>query len=473
MMKKIFAFLHLSSTQYSYTILVLVVAIFFSSCFPASNQENKDLRQNEIVFLSVNVIPMDSERILENQAVVVKEGKITAVGDLQVVKYSRNALVIDAKGKYLIPGLAEMHAHVPPVDDLEPMKEALMLFVLNGVTTIRGMLGHPRHLELRAKINSGEIIGPRFYTSGPSFSGNSVKTPEAAVAMVKQQKQDGYDFLKLHPGITLENFNALVATAKQENIFFAGHVPFQVGVWRAINAGYATIDHLDGFVESLVPGIDTMQEQQTGLFGMFVADKADETLIPKLMAALRDAKIAQVPTQALAERWFTPEKTAQELRQEPEMIYMAANTLKSWTDAKMALLKNPKYNAASMKRFIVLRRKLINECNKNGVLLLLGSDAPQVFNVPGFAVHHELKYMVDAGLTPYEALRTGTANVGKFYKREDLGIIKSGAVADLVLLNGNPLKDISQTKNIEGVMLGSRWLSKEDIEKELKKLEKK
>jgi hypothetical protein len=289
MMKKKISFFHLLPAQYNYAQPLLVLAILFTSCFPASKQENGDARQDEIVFLSVNVIPMDSERILENQAVVVKDGKITAVGDLQEVKYSRNAFVINAKGKYLIPGLAEMHAHVPPVDDLEPMKEALLLFALNGVTSIRGMLGHPRHLELRAKINSGEIISPRFYTSGPSFNGNSVKTPEAAAALVKQQKQDGYDFLKLHPGITLENFNALVATAKQENIPFAGHVPFQVGVWRAIDAGYATIDHLDGFIESLVPGIDTIQEQQTGLFGMFIADKAEESGVPKLMVALRDA----------------------------------------------------------------------------------------------------------------------------------------------------------------------------------------
>jgi len=473
MMKKIFCFPNLWAQQYKYTKPFLLLTILFNGCFTAPKQQSNVPRQDEIVFRSVHVIPMDSERILENQAVVVKDGKITAVGDVQKVKYSSTALVIDAKGKYLIPGLAEMHAHVPPVDDLEPMKEVMMLLALNGVTTIRGMLGHPRHIELRAKINSGEILGPRFYTSGPSFSGNSVKTPEAAVVMVKKQKQDGYDFLKLHPGITLENFNALVATAKQVNIPFAGHVPFRVGVWRAIDAGYATIDHLDGFVESLVPGIENIPEQETGLFGMFIADKADESRIPKLMAALHNGNIAQVPTQALAERWFTPEKTADELRQEPEMIYMAANTLKNWTDAKTALMKNPKYNAASLNRFIALRRKFINECQKNGVLLLLGSDAPQVFNVPGFAVHHELKYMVDAGLTPYEALRTGTVNVAKFYNRQDMGVIKPGAVSDLVLLNGNPLNDISQTKNIEGVMLGNRWLSKDYIQKELKKLEKK
>jgi len=119
-----------------------------------------------------------------------------------------------------------------------------------------------------------------------------------------------------------------------------------------------------------------------------------------------------------------------------------------------------------------LRKKLILECNLNGVGLLLGSDAPQVFDVPGYSVHHELKFLVDAGLTPYQALKTGTANVGKFLRREDLGIIKTGAVSDLILLNGNPLKDINQTKNIEGVMLGNMWLPKNYISAELKKLEK-
>ena len=121
---------------------------------------------------------MDEERVLQNQVVVVKNGKIIAMGDAQKVKFSKSALVIDGKGKYLMPGLAEMHAHVPPVDDIEPMKEVLMLFAVNGVTTIRGMLGHPRHLELRSKIQSGEILGPRFITSGPSFNGNSVPTEE-------------------------------------------------------------------------------------------------------------------------------------------------------------------------------------------------------------------------------------------------------------------------------------------------------
>ncbi len=135
-------------------------------------------------------------------------------------------------------------------------------------------------------------------------------------------------------------------------------------------------------------------------------------------------------------------------------------------------MNNPQYNAESINRFIALRRKLIYECNRNGVGLLLGSDAPQVFDVPGFSLHHELKYMVDAGLTPYEALRTGTVNVATFLNRNEMGVIKKGAVADLVLLNGYPLTNIEHVKNIEGVMLGTHWLSKDRIRKELIRLEK-
>ena len=151
---------------------LLLGIISFSFC-DSPAQEIVDSDKREIVFQSVNVIAMDGEKVLPNQQVVIKKGRIVSVGRAGQVRLSKDALIIDGKGKYLIPGLAEMHAHVPPVDDLEPMKEVLTLFACNGITTIRGMLGHPRHLELRSKIENGEILGPRFYTSGPSFSGGS------------------------------------------------------------------------------------------------------------------------------------------------------------------------------------------------------------------------------------------------------------------------------------------------------------
>jgi imidazolonepropionase-like amidohydrolase len=449
----------------------LLSAFVLLKAFSCTVQKPSTTEAQEFVIQSVNVIPMDAERILHNQVVVVRDGKITAIGDAGKVNFNRNALVIDGRGKYLIPGLAEMHAHVPPVDDLDPMKEVLLLFAANGITTIRGMLGHPKHLELRSKINSGEILGPRFITSGPSFNGNSVKTPEQGSEMVRQQKQAGYDFLKLHPGLTKENFAAIASTAKELNIPFAGHVSFDVGVWRAIDAGYATIDHMDGFVEGLVPDINNFTEQQVGFFGMNVTDKADTTRIPALMRALKEKNIWVVPTQALAERWMSP-VAVEVFSNAPEMIYMSANTRNNWSNSKKNLMNNPAYNVEVMNRYLNLRRKLIYESNKNGVGLLLGADAPQVFNVPGFSAHHELRYMVDAGLTPYEALKTATVNVGRFLNRNDLGVIKTGAVADLVLLNGNPLSDINETKNIEGVMLNGKWLSKSWINDTLKSLEK-
>lgn len=436
----------------------------------ACAQELPDTKNREVVFLSVNVVPMNEEKVLPNQVVVVRDGKITAIGPN--ARYGRNALVINARGKYLMPGLAEMHAHVPPIDDIEPMKEVLLLFAARGVTTIRGMLGHPRHLELRSKVQRGELLGPRFITSGPSFSGQSVKTEAAAADMVRQQKTAGYDFLKLHPGLTRQTFAAMASTAREVNIPFAGHVSFDVGVWRAIEAGYATIDHLDGFVESLVPGIENTTEQQNGLFGMFLADRADTTRIPRLMTALREKNVWVVPTQALAERWFAPDSDPDALAREPEMIYMQPGTVAGWVNTKKNLLRNPQYNADALHRFIALRRKLIYECNRAGVGLLLGSDAPQVFDVPGFSVHHELRYLVASGLSPYEALRTGTANVGRFLNIPGLGTVTTGAPSDLVLLSGNPLTDINATTRIEGVMLGARWLPADWIASTLKKLEK-
>jgi hypothetical protein len=445
--------------------LPILFVLLFSSGFA---QELVDSKQREIVIRSVNVIPMEKEEVVPNQTVVIKDGKITAIGNN--VKHGNNALIIDGRGKYLIPGLAEMHAHVPPIDDLTPMKEVLLLFAANGITTIRGMLGHPKHLQLRSMINNGEVLGPRLYTTGPSFNGFAVKTPETGASMVRSQKQAGYDFLKLHPGLTKENFASIASTAKEVGIPFVGHVSFGVGVWRAIDAGYSSIDHLDGFIEGMVPGIENMVEQQAGLFGMFVADRADTTMIPKLMNGLKSKNIWVVPTQSLAERWFSPDFTAEDFTSDPESKYIKQETLNNWIEAKKNLLANPEYNASKIKDYIALRRRLIKACQQYGVGLLLGCDAPQVFNVPGSSTHYELEYLVRSGLTPYEALRTGTVNVAAYLKLPDTGMIKRGYTADLVLIDGNPLQDITQTRKVRGVMLNGKWLSREYIDAGLKPL---
>lgn len=440
-------------------ILLLACILFF---YVAEGQQ-----PTEVVFQSVNVIPMNLEKVIANQDVIVRNGVIASMGPAGSYKPQKGAQIVDGAGKYLMPGLAEMHAHVPPVDDLEPMKEVLLLFLANGVTHIRGMLGHPRHLELRTKISSGEILGPSFYTSGPSANGTSVPDAAAAIKLVTDQKTAGYDFIKIHPGIRLDAFRAISEKARAVQLPFAGHVPSDVGIWNAVDLGLLTIDHLDGMVEALIPGKERFAEGDHGLFATQVFMDADTRHMNKLMETLRRNKVWVVPTQALAVRWIAPIPDAAARSTEAEMKYMDQKTIQNWKQTKNNTESNPAYKRSDMPRYIALRNQLIKACQQNGVPLLLGSDAPQVFNVPGFSIHHELQYMVDAGLTPYQALYSGTVNVGRFYGKEKMGTIQDGAPADLLLLHGNPLINIGETKKIEGVMIAGRWLDKNWIEQTL------
>jgi imidazolonepropionase-like amidohydrolase len=290
--------------------------------------------------------------------------------------------------------------------------------------------------------------------------------------MVKEQKLAGYDFLKIHPGIKNESFASLAKTADEVGIPFAGHVPFDVGVWNAIDAKFASIDHLDGFIEAITPAASEMTEGEIGLFAAWIATKADTSLIPKLMKALQTNSIYVVPTEALAQRWLSP-YPASHFEGDLEFKYMSKEVINAWVGSKNNHNKNPRFNKEEAEEFIKLRMKLINDCQKYGVKLLLGSDAPQVFNVPGFSIHREMEYMVNSGLTPYETLISGTVNVASYLNKEDAGMIKPGNVSDFVLLNSNPLVDISNTKDIEGVMIGTQWLSKDFIDKKLQEIEAK
>lgn len=450
---------------------ILTIVLLSSACICQAQQPVSSANR-QIVFQDVGVVMLNTGKVQQHQTVVTRNGRIISKGPSKGIKYEKNALVVSASGKFLIPGLAEMHAHVPPVDDLEPMKDVLMLFMLNGITTIRGMLGHPKHLELRTKVRNGEIPGPHFYTTGPSFNGTSVTSPEVGSTMVRQQKAAGYDYLKLHPGLTRENFDAIAATAREVGIPFVGHVSYDVGIWHAMESGYSTIDHLDGFIEGLVPGIEKIPEQRAGLFGMYLADQVNASEIPRLLNGLKANNVWVVPTQSLAERWFHPNYSAEDFKKDPHRIYMNPNTVDQWITSKNNLKSSPEYTDAEMKKFVEFRRDLILKCQKNGVGLLLGCDAPQIFNVPGFSTHNELEYLVLAGLTPLEALRTGTVNVAKYLKQNDAGLVEAGAVSDLILLDANPLVDIKNTRQIAGVMIGNKWMDKKYIDAQLKKLVK-
>ncbi len=218
-------------------------------------------------------------------------------------------------------------------------------------------------------------------------------------------------------------------------------------------------------MESLLRPHDDPSGGLSGLFGVFIADQADATKIPGIVAATVEAGTWNVPTDALFRHWASSEAAPDDMVDWPEMKYMPGDTVERWRLSKRELLDDANYDPGTAARAVALRQQLILELHRNGAGLLLGSDSPQIFNVPGFAIHRELQYIVDAGLTPFAALQTGTANPARFFGRPDeFGVIKTGAGADLILLDANPLDDIANTRRIHGVMVRGRWLSRSELD---------
>jgi len=415
-------------------------------------------------FVNVNVVPMTSETVIEQQTVVVGMGRIKAIGPVDEVPIPEDARVIDGTDRYLMPGLAEMHAHVPDSNSPD-LDRNFSLYVANGVTTIRGMLGRPSHLALRQDLLDGTVFGPRLYTSGPSLNGRSVSGPGHARQLVEEQQAAGYDFIKVHPGLSSDEFEALAQTANALGMPYAGHVPVAAGVLRALKLNMASIDHLDGYFAALLPANSHGSGGYGGFFDVMLADELDADGIAEIARATAEAGTWNVATEVLIEV-RVDEIPVSELRNRPEMRYMPAATVQRWADAKTSVITESDFNPEVAALAIETRRRLILELQRAGAGLLLGSDSPQVFNVPGFAIHRELDALVSAGLSPFEALRTGTAAVDEFL-HSNTGIVAVGREADLVLLDANPLIDIHNSRRIHGVMVRGQWYNSAALDERL------
>jgi imidazolonepropionase-like amidohydrolase len=415
-------------------------------------------------FINVNVVPMTTETVSSAQTVLVEDGMVTAIGSVDDVPIPRHALVIDGTDRYLMPGLAEMHAHVPAADSSE-LDRYFTLFVANGITTIRGMLGHSSHLVLRQQILDGEIFGPRLKTSGPSLNGRTVNGPGDARRQVREQAAAGYDFIKVHPGLSAEEFSAVAVTANEIGMPYSGHVPVAAGLDLALQLGMAAIDHLDGYFVALLPANSTGAGGYGSFFDVMLAGELDTDGIEALAAATAAAGTWNVPTQTLIEHRLSS-LSVDELRDRPEMEYMPEKTLLQWMAKKDQLWSETGFDPDVARLAVAIRRSLILALHRAGARLLLGSDAPQVFNVPGFSAHRELDLLVASGLSPFEALQIGTTAPAEFLGT-NTGSVATGKVADLLLLDANPLVDIANSRRIHGVMLRGQWLPAREIEARL------
>lgn len=399
--------------------------------------------------VGVNVAPMDGERILSNHTVVIEGDRITAMGPRDETPAPDGADIIEGEGRYLIPGLAEMHGHLPSGG--ADAEDTLFLYVAGGVTLVRGMQGNEAQFALRARVMSHEITGPTLYLAAPSINGNNTKSPSEAREKVRGYKQAGWDLLKTHEGLSRETYDAMADEANTVGIEFAGHVADDVGLARALEAGQRTIEHLDNY-----------------LVFMGAEDQpVTDDMLARAVEATREAGAGVVATLALWETFLgEPESPASML----ELRYMAPETRANWA-SRLASMRANVAEQGGGALVIENRRKTMKALSDGGAEILLGSDAPQLYSVPGFSIHREMDAMAKAGMRPYEVLRSGTAAVGAYYADKDIaGVIAPGARADLLLLSANPLEDIANAARIEGVMLRGTWLPKAEIDKRLEEI---
>ncbi len=412
------------------------------------------------VFDNVRLVDPASGTVSEAVSLGVQHGVIIDLSEADSIDRR-----IDTGG-FLMPGLAEMHAHVPPLRNPQQLHDVLQLFLAHGITTIRGMLGEAGHLTLRQQLANGEVIGPRLLTAGPSFNGNSVSSVEQAAGMVRAQAEAGYDLLKLHPGLWPEVYDQIVATAGAVGIDYSGHISVAVGLERVLASRQGTIDHLDAYAQALVPESHDLYGTDPGFFGINLVDGMDASRIEELARRTAAAGIANVPTQTLMENIFIGDIDA--LMARPAMRYIDASTRARWQETVERL--RPSHSPAQRERFIELRRQLIRALNQAGARILLGADAPQILNIPGDSTHHEMALYVAAGLSPAEALASGTVNVAEYLHQTGYGCLRPGCVADLVLLEANPLDNIHHTRRILGVMRAGQWFNRASLDSMLNEI---
>lgn len=399
-----------------------------------------------VIIKNVNVIPMTSPRVLEKQTVVVRDGRIQSVSKLPVAA-DKEAQVIDGTGKFLMPGLADMHAHVPAVNAKGGlMEDNLLMFLANGVTTLRSMFGQPGHTDVRNKSRFGQIVSPTLYVAGPVFSNQTIASTQEVIDRVRRQKKEGWDLLKVHSGLTIEQYDALAKTAKEEKIRFGGHIPAAVGLIHALDMGHETIEHMEGYIEFL-----------DGTKG-----PVDEKHLAAVVKKTKDAGAWVVPTSALTEIVYgaTP---IEKLTAYPELKYSPQRAVEIWTQQyNERVAKIPRAAAANV---VANRRRILRALHEGGVKILLGTDALQQFIEPGFSVAREMESMREAGLSNYDILRTATVNAAEYLGQQaSIGTVEAGKRADLVLLDANPLENVANVAKVRGVMIGGRWFGRDQLD---------
>lgn len=426
-----------------------------------------------LAFTHVKLIDGTGSPVQEGMTVVVRDSRIAEISEDG--KPPEDAKVIDASGKYLIPGLWDMHVHeifgdwIPEDEKITPL-----LFVTNGITGVRDMGGDLEPLKRwRSRIASGEMIGPRMIIAGPMLDGPISQFPSSAPVKdaadgrnwVDKLKDDGADFIKIQSLIPRDGYFAAAAEAKKRGIVFCGHIPDKIRAMEAANAGQKSVEHLTGVFEGCSSVEDELMAKPRGPGRGRFLSTYDPEKARALLALFVKNHTWQCPTLVWEKGEWLIEQTNSGT--DPLAKYApAAWRERTWPMFTNAITKGWSSDPLpDREAFVRAEFKMVNDMKKAGIGILAGTDTAAGVRVyPGFSLHTELELLVEAGLTPMEALQSATKNAAEYSELPDSGTVEKGKRADLLLLDANPLESISNTRRIRSVVLNGRYFSREDLD---------
>jgi Amidohydrolase family len=442
-----------------------------------------------LIFANVNVVDVRDGTIARGMTVVIKKGRISGVAKVGFVDQGRDIQMVNANGKYMIPGLWDMHVHSAFVSPAWDEKVIYPLYIANGITGVRDMGGDPEVLKNRRdRIEMGELLGPHLVVGGPFLAAGksdrqtvAVDTPEEARQAVDAVKKQGLDFVKILSNVPRDSYFAIADESDKQKIFFVGHVPYSVSVREAATAGQRSIEHLTGVLLACSSREDDIRSQElTALvkhdyaayekFGPQIISTYDRARAGALFQLLAQRNTWQVPTLVWTEansRFDDPD-----LASDSRLKYVPASVRTQWDPAKLREQTSPD-ELAGLKAEAARDLQLVNAMQTAGVLFMAGSDGPDPYVFPGFSLHDELEWLVKSGFTPMQALQSATFNPALFLgKMDKYGVVEPGRAADLVLLDANPLDDIRNTNKIFGVVARGRYYSRKDLDTMMQQVEK-
>jgi imidazolonepropionase-like amidohydrolase len=470
-----------------------------AACFTLISCSHKQATSGGLAITHATVIDATGAAPHPDTTVLISGRQIIAVGPAKSLQAPPDSSILDATGKFLIPGLVDAHVHLTGADEPTGSREFIIpLLVANGITTVRDMGGRVDLLkQLRSEIAVGKLLGPQIFFTGPYLDGDPpgyqpsivVKNASDARNAVDQLAGEGVDFIKTQSRLDRDAYFAIAEESKRKGIRFVGHVPDRVSALEASNAGQASIEHLTGVLlscsskedelrrEQFLPGpphetaaqaLERLRAWQRKLLDTYSPQKADALI----RAFIRNGTW-QVPTFPVLvyNAFMTPQTN---LVADPRMKYIPQNERKIWQQAVQAQLQSSSGADFVLRREIVQRSfEVVRNMQAAGVRIMAGTDTPAPNVFPGSSLHEDLAFLVrDGGLTPMQALQTATKNPAEFLgKLATQGTIEPGKTADLLLLDANPLDDIHNTQKIRAVILRGQLLDRPALDALLSSVE--